>query len=80
MIKPCENTEIYFDDRGYQKTRKTYSYVSVLTEKNGFNVMAVRSDGFERKTHVYKVLAEQYPDWNIKSTNKLYEEDFSCGR
>ena len=56
-----------------RRTIKLYSYAVLLTEKGGSEVKAMRFDGYERKTDVYKDI----PDgWNLKSIHKLYDEDF----
>lgn len=58
-----------------RKTIKLYSYVALLTEKDGSEVKAVRFDGYERKTDVMNDCPD---DWNIKGIYKLYDEDFNA--
>lgn len=54
---------------------KLYSYVALLTEKDGSEVKAIRYDGYQRATDVMN----DVPDgWNIKAVHKLYEEDFKA--
>lgn len=69
---PCEQTG---KDRS-GKTVKKYSYVATLTEIGGYNVVAVRFDGYERKTDVYQEIRAQFPEWRIKNVLRLYDEDF----
>ena len=53
---------------------KLYSYVALLTEKDGSEVKAIRFDGYQRATDVMN----DCPDgWNIKGVYKLCDEDFA---
>ena len=55
-------------DADGRRTKKLYSYVVLLTEKDGSEVKAMRFDGYERKTDVM----HEIPDgWNLKAIQKL---------
>ena len=58
------------------KEKQKNSYVVVMCRKGSREVQAGRFDDYERKTDLYPVMDEKYPDWNIKAVHKLYEEDF----
>ena len=68
-----------------RKTVKLHSYVAIMCRKMNLpeleaskeeDLIAVRIDGMERKTDVMNKLWEELPDWNIKSVQRLYDEDF----
>jgi len=78
----CE--QIYMNGR---RTIKTHSYIAILCrilsneEMNSpiagpDDYMAVRIDYQERKEDVYKILANEYPNWKLKGVWRLYDEDF----
>lgn len=69
------------------KTIKMHSYIAILCRILSFeelnspapgpsDYMAVRVDYQERKEDVYKILAEEYPNWKMKGVWRLYDEDF----
>lgn len=58
------------------KSVRRYSYVVTLCEKDGHQVQAVRIEFYLNKIDVHKAVEKQYPDWNIKTINRLYDEDF----
>lgn len=58
------------------RTVKLNSYVVTLCRKDGAEVMAIRSEYFQNKTDVHLACLEQYPDWNVKTISRLYDEDF----
>ena len=60
-------------DTDGRRMKKLYSYVALLTEKDGSEVKALRFDGYERKTDVMDEIPE---GWNLKAIHKLYDEDF----
>ena len=76
MTKPCEVITTIQKENGGFKSVTQFSYVALLTKINGAEVKAVRYDGYERKTDVRKVAERDYPDWKIKGTWKLYDQDF----
>ena len=59
---------------------KTYSYVVTLCEIGGSEVRAIRVDGAERKADVSALTKKMYPDWKVKTVNRLYDEDFENDR
>ena len=62
-------------DTDGRRAKKLYSYVVLLTKKDGSEVKAMRFDGYERKTDVM----HEIPDgWNLKAIQKLYDEDFEA--
>lgn len=76
--EPIESSETYVKDNGCLGTRVLHSYVVVLTEKDGANVKAIRihtqhKKGQEKMTRQIEL---GFPDWNIKSITRLYEDDF----
>lgn len=61
---------------GYLKTEYLYSYAAVLCKKGGTDVMAVKMDGYARKTDLYDDIKANWPDYKVKAIHKLYTEDF----
>lgn len=76
MTRPVDSYATIQKESGGYRTVHLYSYVVLLTEIDGDQVMAVRYDDYERKTDLYCEVKNDYPGWNIKGTWKLYEEDF----
>ena len=76
--EPVETSETYVKDNGCLGTRVLHSYVVVLTEKDGANVKAIRIHTQHKKgqEEMIKQIALGFPDWNIKSITRLYEDDF----
>ena len=63
--------------RMIRNARKTqHDYVAVLTKKEGQDVKAVRMNGYKSKEDLGPTLVEVYPEWNVKGTWRLTEEDF----
>lgn len=58
------------------KTIKLNSYVVTLCKQDGSEVMAVRMEYFQNKTDVHHACLDQYPEWNVKTIGRLYDEDF----
>ena len=81
MRRPCETTEMVQKENGGWRSTKFYSYVAVLTQVDGDQVMAVRFDDYERKSDVSQAIRQEheYEGWNIKLINKLYDDDFRAG-
>lgn len=75
---PVEVHQMYFTNNGTQKNKVLHSYVALLTEKDGSEVKAVRFDEMDLKkgNGLNEYIQECYPDWNIKGTWRLYEDDF----
>lgn len=78
---PVETLEEYFKDNGNLAKRVYHSYVVLLTEKDGSEVMAFRFHTTEKKGNAFfdKALHEAFPDWdnwNIKGVWRLYDDDF----
>ena len=73
---PTEQRDVVPTPTGGARTVKLYSYVITLTEQDGSEVKAIRADGFQNKHDVYVSCIEQWPGWNIKGIQKLYESDF----
>ena len=80
-----EQQMIIAKPNGGMKTVRTHSYVAIMCRKMNLpeleaskeeDLIAVRIDGMERKTDVMNMLWEELPDWNIKSVQRLYDEDF----
>ncbi len=78
MTRPTESHVTIQKENGGFKTLHLYSYVVLLTEIDGDQVMAVRYDDYERKTDLYHIVKHDYPGWNIKGTWKLYDQDFQA--
>ena len=77
MKNPVESWTHELKPNGLQgKSIRKYSYVVTLCEKDGHNVQAVRIEFYLNKIDVHKAVEKQYPDWNIKTINRLYDEDF----
>ena len=77
MIRPCETHVRELKPNGLiGRLIKKYSYVVTLCKINEPDVLAVRFDGYERKTDIHKACEEKYPSWNIKTISRLYDEDF----
>lgn len=76
--EPVESSETYVKDNGCLGTRVLHSYVVVLTEKDGANVKAIRIHTQHKKgqEEMTKQIKLGFPDWNIKSITRLYEDDF----
>ena len=76
--EPTQTEEIYIDEKGKTKKIVYSSYVVVLTEKDGANVKAVRIHTTAKKgqSEMIDQIEAQWPDWNIKSITRLYEDDF----
>jgi hypothetical protein len=76
--EPVETSETYVKDNGCLGTRVLHSYVVVLTEKDGANVKAIRIHTQYKKgqEEMTKQIELGFPDWNIKSITRLYEDDF----
>lgn len=76
--EPVETSETYVKDNGNLGTRVFHSYVVVLTEKDGANVKAVRIHTQYKKgqSEMMDQIEMGYPEWNIKSITRLYEDDF----
>lgn len=75
---PTEINQTYSADNGTRKSRVLHSYVALLTEKDGSEVKAVRLDEMEIKkgNALNDYIRKHYPDWNIKGTWRLYDDDF----
>lgn len=54
----------------------TYDYIAILCKKGGDDIMTVRVNQKTDKQQVYAVVEQTYPDWNVKSVQRLYYEDF----
>lgn len=76
--EPVESSETYVRDNGCLGTRVLHSYVVVLTEKDGANVKAIRIHTQHKKgqEEMTRQIELGFPDWNIKSITRLYEDDF----
>lgn len=76
--EPVESSETYVKDNGCLGTRVLHSYVVVLTEKDGANVKAIRIHTQHKKgqSEMMDQIEMGYPEWNIKSITRLYEDDF----
>lgn len=55
---------------------KLNSYVVTLCKQDGSEVMAVRMEYYQNKTDVHHACLDQYPEWNVKTIGRLYDEDF----
>lgn len=78
MKTPTEGFRQAFKENGCKGPLiRTHSYVAVICEIDGDQVHAVRYDGYERKTDVYKAVTDDYPGWKMKLVNRLYDEDFT---
>lgn len=53
------------------------NYVAILCQKGGVDVRLARVDQQKSRNDVYPILKKLYPDWNIKSVQRLYYEDFA---
>ena len=58
------------------KTIKLNSYVVTLCKQDGSEVMAVRMEYYQNKVDVHHACLDQYPEWNVKTIGRLYDEDF----
>ena len=77
MRRPCETIEMIQKENGNFKSVKHYSYVALLTEIEGDQVLAVRYDGYTSKEDGLVADIEfDYPGWKIKGIWKLYDTDF----
>lgn len=76
---PTEQLGIQFSPSGNQKTVKLYSYVFTLCERGGSEVTAIRVDGYKNKEEAGEDIRAKFPEWNIKTISKLYEDDFKEG-
>ena len=77
MRRPCEMIEMIQKENGNFKSVKHYSYVALLTEIEGDQVLAVRYDGYTSKEDgLVPEIERDYPDWKIKGIWKLYDQDF----
>lgn len=78
---PVETLEKYLKDNGNLAKKVYHSYVMLLTEKDGSEVMAFRFHTNEKKgtTAFYEAYHEAFPEWNnwnVKGVWRLYEDDF----
>lgn len=58
------------------RTVKLFSYVALLTERDGCEVKAARYDGYKSKYDLHDTISADYPDWNLKGIYKLCDDDF----
>ena len=79
MKKPTSYIMQVFKKNGCLKHIEMKSYVVVLCKKGGADVKAIRVDDYERVADVREDICGNYPDWNIKRINRLYDEDFDEG-
>lgn len=78
---PVETLEEYLKDNGNLAKKVYHSYVMLLTEKDGSEVMAFRFHTAEKKgtTAFNETYHEAFPEWNnwnVKGVWRLYEDDF----
>ena len=77
MRRPCETVELVQKADGRWRNTKHYSYVALLTEIEGDQVLAVRYDGYtSKKDGLVADIEFDYPGWKIKGIWKLYDTDF----
>ena len=77
MRRPCETVKLVQKADGRWRNTKHYSYVALLTEIEGDQVLAVRYDGYTSKEDGLVADIEfDYPGWKIKGIWKLYDTDF----
>ena len=77
MRRPCETIEMIQKENGNFKSVKHYSYVALLTEIEGDQVLAIRYDGYTSKEDgLVADIEYDHPGWKIKGIWKLYDTDF----
>lgn len=77
MRRPCETVVMVQKADGRWRNTKHYSYVALLTEIEGDQVLAVRYDRYTSKEDGLVADIEfDYPGWKIKGIWKLYDTDF----
>lgn len=76
--EPVETEEIYQKENGNMARKIYHSYVVLMTEKGGSNVIAVRihTDAKKGTSDFYDHIKEWTENWNVKGIWRLYEDDF----
>lgn len=64
------------EQTGKERTVTLYSYVVLMTERDGSEVACLRVDNESSKLGLQKFIERAWPGWRIKAIYRLYEEDF----